>query len=98
MKIVKRDEKLRAKQEQEKEQNALEEIKRMEFIETLRQNKKFQAYVVEELIQKQIDDLSDIRKFSQEAVATATPEETQRVILANLAAVKVLEKLKGKLS
>jgi len=98
MKRIVRDEKLRALEDAEKEKNALEEIRRMEFFKAMKEHKRFQKYIVEELLQGEIDKLSDLRKFTQEALAKASPEETQRVMLANLAAVKVLEKIKGKLN
>jgi len=98
MEIKVRDPKLKALEEAEKEKNALEEIRRMEFFKAMKEHKRFQKYIVEELLQGEIDKLSDLRKFTQEALTKASPEETQRVMLANLAAVKVLEKIKGKLS
>ena len=98
MKRIVRDEKLRALEDAEKEKKALEEIRRMEFFKAMKDHKKFQKYVVEELIQYEIDKLSDLKKFTPEALIKASPEETQRVMIGNRIAVSILEKIKGTLS
>jgi len=87
----------RAEQEAKEREVALEEQeKRNKYFEQLRKDKRFQKYVMEEIIDTEIKLNRDLTG-TLEVILVSTPEELQRVMLAKSAGLKTAQNIKNKL-
>jgi len=95
MKIVKRDPQLKEQQLKEKEQRIAQEKVRDEYLEGLRKNRKFQEIVIDGIIRKSLDELTDIRNIKN-ADLNNLQEAGMLIIQAKAARMK-LESILSKL-
>jgi hypothetical protein len=70
-----------------KEKTKIEDEKRKFYLDKLRKDRNFQKYVVEDIIRKNIESLTDTRLLK---VESRTKEELADVIIANIKASSVL--------
>jgi hypothetical protein len=85
----------RAKQEEEEKKiKKTEDEKRVLYLESLKRNRNFQRYVVDEILRRNIEALTDTRRLNAEA---RTKEEIADVILANIKASRTLENILSQL-
>ena len=91
MKIVTKDS-LKAEREQaEREIKLIEEEKVKIYLESLRMNKNFQKYVIEGIIKRNIDALTDIRNIKNADFNNL--EEVGKLVLQAKASRTILEKI-----
>lgn len=98
MKIIKRDEKKRKEEESIKAKKIDTEIKRDAYLSGLKDNKLFQKYVVEEIIDFEIKQAEKGTFQNMEALLKATPEEVKNITLSKSANVMLLNKLKRRMN
>lgn len=88
----------RAEQEKkEKELLTLEIDKRVKYLEALNKQKNFQKYVIEEILDEEIKKASNI-VVPLKSVLTATPEENQRIMIAQSARLEAIQDIKNKIA
>jgi NADPH-dependent 7-cyano-7-deazaguanine reductase QueF len=93
---------VKASQERlESERKALEDKKRATYLESLRKNRNFQKYVVDEIIKKNITALTDTRliakAYEKSGGDIGKKEELGSVVLQSIMASKQLESILGDL-
>ena len=95
MKIVKRDAELREKEKEEKEIKSKKDQAREDYLEQLKKNKKFQEVVVNGIIRKHIDSLTDMRQLQNANFENL--EEVGKLVLQSKMSRLVLEKILAEL-
>ena len=81
------------KEKAEREIVAEQEKDKAMYLESLAENPLFKKYVIEDILKKNIDKLSDMRMFTAETLVSAKENELRLVILSSTKARKVLEKI-----
>lgn len=88
----------KAEQEKkEKELQSLEIDKRVKYLESLNKQKNFQKYIIEEIIDEEIKKASNIA-VRLENVLSATPEENQRIMIAQSSRLQAIQDIKNKIA
>jgi len=95
MKIIKRDPKLKEKQLKEKEVKLKEDEIRQNFLDGLKENDLFQKYVVEGIIKRNLDFLTDLRNIKNADFKNL--EEVGQLVLQTKAARATLERILSEL-
>lgn len=95
MKIVKRDEQLAEEELLAKEQEKKDTERRDKYLETLRKNRNFQRFVIDEIIKKNLDALTDIRNIKPKDLNDA--EEIGRLLIQAKISRATIENILGKL-
>lgn len=88
------------KAEQEKKEKELLNIeidKRVKYKEALNKQKNFQKYIIEEIIDEEIKKASNIA-VRLENVLSATPEENQRIMIAQSSRLQAIQDIKNKIA
>lgn len=88
------------KHKQEKKEIELKNIevdKRVKYLEFLNKNRNFQKYVLEEIIDEEIKKASNIA-VRLENVLSATPEENQRIMIAQSSRLQAILDIKNKIA
>jgi len=93
MKTLKRDEKLAEQEEKNRFREEAENRQRFEFLEALKGDPNFRRFVVEEIIDREIESVTDIRNIPIDGSPTAT----QRLLAIAKATRKKLELIRAKL-
>lgn len=94
MKIIKKDAKLAEKEKILKERKLENDERRDKYLGTLKGNKLFQRYVVEEIIDFEIREAEKGTFKSMELLIKATPEEVKNIVVTKSANVLLLNKIK----
>lgn len=89
MEIVKKDEKLGEVEKELKRREAEEDVVRQRFLKAMRANALFQKYIVQEIILRNLDQMTDIRNLPVEHNPTAT----HRLLIAAKAGRAKLEEI-----
>lgn len=88
----------KAEQEKkEKELQSLEIDKRVKYLESLNKQKNFQKYIIEEIIDEEIKKASNIA-VRLENVLSASPEENQRIMIAQSSRLQAIQDIKNKIA
>jgi hypothetical protein len=88
----------RAEQEKKlKEKSEIEKEKRDKYLEALNKNRNFQKYVIEEIIDAEIEKASNI-SGQLAGFITANPEEVQRIMIAQKSRLDAIQDIKNKIS
>lgn len=101
MKVLKKDE-LKARQEQlEKEFKIADSERRDSYFTKLRKDRNFQKYVVEDIIRKNISELTDTRKIAKAYQAAGgnmdKKDELGGLVIESIMAAQQLEKIFGEI-
>lgn len=81
----------------EKELISVEQDKRIKYLTMLASDKKFQKYVIEDIIDSEIKLNTDLTG-TLESFITSTPEQIKEILVAKSAAKKALENIKTKIN
>lgn len=84
-------------EKKEQEINKQELDKRVKYLESLNKQKNFQKYIIEEILDEEIKKASNISS-QLASLITATPEEVQRVMIAQKARLDGIQDIKNKLT
>ena len=88
----------KAEQEKkEKELLNLEIDKRVKYLEALNKQKNFQKYVIEEILDEEIKKASNIA-IPLQSVLSASPEENQRIMIAQSSRLQAIQDIKNKIA
>lgn len=88
------------KAEQEKKEKELQKLeidKRVKYLESLNKQKNFQKYIIEEIIDEEIKKASNIA-VRLENVLSASPEENQRIMIAQSSRLQAIQDIKNKIA
>lgn len=84
-------------EKKELEAKSLEEDKRTKYLASLNKNRQFIKYVKEEILDAEIEKASNI-SGQLGSLLTATPEEVQRIIIAQKARLDGIRDIKDKIA
>ena len=84
-------------EKKEKELLVIEQERREKYLDSLAKNRNFQKYIMEEIIDEEIKKASNISS-QLASLITATPEELQRVMIAQKARLDGIQDIKNKLT
>lgn len=84
-------------EKKEQEINKQESDKRVKYRESLNKQKNFQKYIIEEILDEEIKKASN-NSIQLASLIAATPEELQRVMIAQKARLDGIQDIKNKLT
>lgn len=93
MKIVKYD---KRKHQQEKKETKVKEQEtklRNDYLESLKDNKAFQQYVIEEIINKYINELDSLSRIEKLGIDLGKKEEVADLVVQAIMAKKQMQKM-----
>lgn len=88
------------KHEQEKidnEQKERENADRVAFFERMNKNRKFQKYIIEEILDQTIEQANSLNEDMEKIIASQ-PEEAQRLMIAKSASLKTARSIKNRMT
>lgn len=85
------------REKKEKELLNLEIDKRVKYLASLNKNRQFIKYVIEEILDEEIKKASNISS-QLASLITATPEEVQRIMIAQKARLDGIQDIKNKIA
>ncbi len=91
MKEIIRDPQLAAKEKEERNLKVQEQTKRNEYLKVLKNNADFKKYVIDGIIKKHIDELTDIRNIKNADFNNM--EEVGKLVIQAKASRTILEKI-----
>lgn len=91
--ILKKDEEAQKKEVQVKEKSSQENEKRLEYLQNLKKDPLFRRFVIEEIFDKEMEQLTDIRAIPLDG----KPEEVVSILATAKAARTKLEVIRSKL-
>lgn len=92
MKVLQKDSKLSEDIKKKKLKDEEENKTRIKYLEERRGDKRFQKYIVEEILQKNISLLSDNRSLQRDKIFNGTAEEVKQLLFGTMIARETLEK------
>lgn len=93
MKIAKYDQKKHKEEIEAKERMAIENERRIAYLESLSRNRNFQRYVVEGIFKKKLAELTDTKRIIAGLKNNTTKEEIGDVVMQSIIASKTIEKI-----
>lgn len=96
MEIIKPDKELLKKEKLEDKKKEAESIARKEYFEQLRNDVRFQKFVVEEIIEANLNILTDVRNIQEKHLEEGF-EEMGKAMFASMRARGILEKILSQL-
>ena len=97
MKIVKKNEELLKQELQAKEDKRIYDQLRQDYFSRLKEDDGFQKFVVEEIIKKNIESLTDTRMIERSGANMSNKEEIGNLVLISIMSRKSLEKILSEL-
>ena len=93
MKVVVKDEVKLKLERKEKEVRQQENKVRLDYLSSLRKDDKFQKYVIDEIIQRNLNLLTDTRLIEKSGANLSNKEEIGNLVLISIMSRKNLEKI-----
>ena len=97
MKIVKQNPTLLKKELEVKEDKKVKDKIREEYFKRLKEDDKFQQFVIEDVIKRNINNLTDTRMIERSGANMSNKEEIGNLVLISIMSRKSLEKILAEL-